>query len=321
MRKEVIFAVLAGAILGLVVAFGVYRANSALKPATTSQTPENTPEPKVNVELSIVKPVALSVVTSPTLSVSGITLANATLAISGETKSYILEADASGAFSQSVALEGGLNEIKVFSFDKDGGSREKSVLVIYSSEFSKYLSKPATASESAEVATDSVRQKVNQKIEMIEKSPTAYVGTITDKTGTTIQIKNLEGEIKQISIDEEATDFVKIIDTTKTIESTDLAIGDFIIAMGLRNGNKILDAKRILVTTAYKPSARKALMGNIQKDKATISLKPSSGALAELKFGTNWDGPELSELNAGDKVIAIGDLTDSVLSISLVKKI
>lgn len=322
MRKEVIFAIVAGALLGLVVAFGVWRANLALRPGATNPETQKTPQPQVNVELSIVKPEALSVLTSPKVTLTGITIPNATVGVSGELKGYVTRADAAGAFSLDIDLDGGLNEIKVVSFDKDGQDREKDILIVYSSEFAKYLNTPETASPSAKVetASDSVRQKVNQKIEMIEKSPIAYIGAITDKTDATIQIKNLQGEIEQISINKDTTDFIKTIDTTKQIESTDLAIGDFVIAMGFRDGNKILDAKRVLVTTAFKSSSRTIKAGTLTKEGIKVILKEKGNAIA-LKFGSSWDGPEISELTETEKYIVIGDLKDNILTVSLIKKI
>jgi len=326
MRKEVIFAVLAGGLLGLVIAFGVWRANSALKPSNGNQQQvEKTPEPQGNLELSIVKPDNLTVVIEDSLTLSGSTVPGAWIAISAEEKEYIIQADNKGSFSQEVGLIGGLNEIKVFSFDPNDGAREKSILVVYSSEFAKFLDNESTsASPSAETkeATDAVRQKVNEKISMIEKSPTAYIGTVTDITDANIQIKDQEGEIKQIAIDKDLTDFVKNIDTPKTIESTDVAIGDFVIAMGLKNGNKVLDGKRIIVSTAFKPSARTATFGTITVvDKKLVTVKDNSEKETILSFGTSWTGPEISELKEGDKVVAVGETKDENLIVFLIKKL
>lgn len=327
MKKEVVFAILAGGALGLVIAFGVWRANSALKPANTNnQTVVQTPSPQGNVELSIIKPENLVVVTTASVEVTGSTIPNALVAISAEEKDYVVVADNKGSFSQTVSLTGGLNEIKVFSFDVNDGVRQKDLLVVYSSEFAKFLSDGSTtsASGSAEVSTstDSVRQKVNEKISLIEKSPTAYIGTVTDITDSNIQIKDQNGEIQQIATDKDQTDYVKNIDTAKTIESTDLAIGDFVIAMGLKNGNKVLDGKRIVVTEPFKSSTRTAIFGSITDiTKKVVTLKDNSEKETSVTFGTNWDGPEISELKAGDKIIVTGEIKDSTFNVSLVKKV
>jgi hypothetical protein len=218
-----------------------------------------------------------------------------------------------------------LNEIKVFSFDPNDGTRQKNLLVVYSSEFAKFLSDGSTsASASAEVsqASDSIRQKVNEKIQMIEKSPTSYIGTITDITDTNVQIKDPDGEIQQISIDKEQTDFIKTIDTTKEITASDLAIGDFIVAMGLKNGNKVLDGKRIIVTEQFKSSPRTAIYGTITDiTKKIVTIKDNSDKETKLTFGTSWDGPEISELATSDKVVVTGELKDSTFNVELVKKI
>ncbi|MEK7497434.1 MAG: hypothetical protein AAB656_00775 [Patescibacteria group bacterium] len=316
MRKEVIFAILAGATLGLIIAFGIWRANTAIKPLLTP-SPAPSSEPATAVDLSIAKPDNQSVVTTSTVTIEGITLPDSQVAISGESKNYAVQATNKGSFSQKVELIGGLNEIKVFTFDKNGSSKQKTLLLVYSSEFAKYKEEPVATS------SDSVRAKVDQKIEEAKSSPTSYIGAITDITDTNIQLKSLTGDIEQVSFNKDATDFIKTTnDTVKTISAKDLAIGDFIIAMGVRDGNKILTGKRILVTDPYKESARTAIFVTISKiEKKVVTAKDKDNKETTLAFGTDWDGPELKELKLEDKIIVIGEVKDTTLTVSLVKKI
>jgi len=323
MRKEVIFAILAGAALGLIIAFGIWRANTAIRPLLTP-SPVASVEPVSTVDLSIAKPDNQAVITTSTVTVEGITLPDSFVAVSGESKDYVIKSDSKGSFSLKVDLIGGLNEVKVFTFDKDGSSKQKKLLLVYSSEFAKY-SKEATpsATTKTETATDSVRAKVDAKIEEAKSSPTSYIGAITDITDTNIQLKSFSGDIEQISFDKDSTDFIKTTnDTVKTISAKDLAIGDFIIAMGTRDGNKILTGKRILVTDSYKESTRTAIFATISKiEKKVVTVKDKDGKETALTFGTDWEGPELKELKVEDKIIVIGELKDTGLTVSLVKKI
>lgn len=324
MRKEVIFAIFAGATLGLIIAFGVWRANTAIKPLLTPSPAPSTEPDSTSADLSIAKPDDQAVITTATTTVEGITLPDSQVAISGESKSYLTKSDNRGSFSVKVDLIGGLNEIKIFVFDKNGASKEKKLFLVYSSEFAKYQ-KEATASASTktETASDSVRAKVDEKIQEAKTSPTSYIGAITDITDTNIQLKSFNGDIEQVSFDKEITDFIKSTnDTTKTISAKDLAIGDFIIAMGTRDGNKILTGKRILVTDPYKESTRTAVLGTISKiENKTITIKGKDDKETSLTFGTKWDGPELKELKEKDKIIAIGESKNTAISISLIKKI
>lgn len=324
MKKEVLFAIVAGALLGVVIAFGVYRANIALVPSKGDDQ-KATPAPKEVAGLSIIKPETLRVLTESATVVSGITSPNSNVAIVTDDNEYIVASDNKGQFEDEIELSGGLNEIKVFSFDTSGTQKEGSVLVVFSTEFAKYLTdettKTGTSSAETQSASDSVRQKVAEKIEKIEKSPTAYIGVVTDITDTNIQIKDSLGEIEQIAIEKDTTDFIKTIGATKKVEFKDLAIGDYIIAMGLKNGNKVLDGKRILVTTPFKSSARTVKLGTTTKDKTNVVTLKDKDNTFTLKFGTNWVGPEISELTETDKYMVIGELKDFNLTVSMIKKI
>jgi len=186
----------------------------------------------------------------------------------------------------------------------------------------------ATKQASAENATDSsatVREKVQEKVEKVLKSPRAYVGTITDISESTIQVSRLvfntekekAGEILQISTTEETT-FVNVKTTSKTIKRSDLAIGDFIVAMGYKNGNSVLEAKRILVVSAITPSERVSIMGTVEKAEKTsltVTIKKTGKAITiksskTLKITTTKGGKtqslDFDEVVKGDRIIAVG---------------
>jgi len=125
-----------------------------------------------------------------------------------------------------VVLPAALSETKVIGFNNQGQSSETKVKLVYSTEFAK----------SVEENTD------------LTKKPTAYVGTITDISSGTIQIKDENGDIKQISLLKD-TKFINTLKKNIEVKSTDLAIGDYIIAMGFVNGNKVLKTQRLLITS------------------------------------------------------------------------
>ena len=92
MRKEIIFAILAGIIFGLVVALGIWRANSALEdePATTENT-ETTDQTETALDgsLTISQPEENDVVTETSVVVNGITSPNTWVAISADTDALV----------------------------------------------------------------------------------------------------------------------------------------------------------------------------------------------------------------------------------------
>ncbi len=252
MRKEVLFAVLAGSFLGLIIAFGIYRANLSMKRSDTNTSSKQTPPPVAGLNIAVDKPENEDVITDSPVQFSGITKAGAWTIVSTEDSDFLAIAKDDGTFKIDSELTGGANQIIVSAIDAQGAIAQQKLTVVFSSEFAKNLVQ-STTSAAPETSTDSVREKVQQKVEQALQNPKSYIGTVTDIAEQTIQVKTGAGEIKQISFDSELTDVIKTSPSSHEIKITDIAIGDFIVAMGFTNGNEVLSAKRILVTDAIKP--------------------------------------------------------------------
>ena len=318
MRKEVLFAILAGAVVGAVIAFGVWRANNALKTKEVQPSPAISPEPtppEFEFGITLAKPENFDVITQSPVTLSGITKASVWVVISAEDEDYIIKSDESGSFEQEVELTGGLNQIIITVFDEDGKSIQEKLTVVFSTEFAKDTKEDITAEEEAKEEADTVREKVQQKLEQARANPKAYLGTITDIAENTIQIKSIKGEIQQVSVDETTT-FVKVGKTKQTVKYDDVAIGDYIISMGFKGENEVLKAKRILLTQPAEPVRRKAIYGEVVEiDRKTVTLKVSDEGQWTAKFGKKWVGPELNELSEGFKVIVAGEAENTTVSV------
>jgi hypothetical protein len=143
MRKEIIFAILAGLFFGIILAFGVWRANSAIVPQTEEQTnsTENIQEDNKITELTLTlaKPEDFDVITeSPTI-INGITKPNSWVIISGEDEDFITKSDVSGNFETEVDMVGGINRLLIHVRDGEGNSVEKELTLVYSSEIAKQI--------------------------------------------------------------------------------------------------------------------------------------------------------------------------------------
>jgi hypothetical protein len=143
MRREVYFALAAGALIGLIIAFGAIRANSTIKPngveeeiATTKQVQTDPVYQEFGLDVTF--PQEFDVLTTSTVDVEGVTGPDNLIAISSPKDDYVLVADSKGLFKQTVNLEGGVNKIIVTSFSENDVD-ESSITVVYSSEFSKIL--------------------------------------------------------------------------------------------------------------------------------------------------------------------------------------
>lgn len=337
MRKEVVWAIVAGIIFGVTIGFGVWRINSSLKSKDNTTLASPTPQPALPSELKITldKPENEDVVVDSSVTVSGITKNLAWVAISGENGDFITQADDKGVFSQDVDLNPGVNQIKIAAFDKDGAQSATQVIVVYSSLFKKNTLTPTTSPVPSEASGDAaIRQRVEEKVAEAINHPKAFLGTVTDITDSTIQIKSLEGDIRQISA---TPDSVTVIDNrddaNKEIKLTDIAIGDFLVAMGYKGSNNVLIAQRILITDAVKTPQINAASGKItDKSAGTLTVTMVRGETTTLTpnyltdIETLKDGKEvaisLSKISEGDTVIFImdnGGKTQKLRSIFLIK--
>ncbi len=162
-----------------------------------------------------------------------------------------------------------------------------------------------SAKENATNEAETVREKVKEKIENAKKNPRAYIGTVTDKTNETLQVKNRSGEIQLVSVDEENVSFVKAGKTTSNIKFNDVAIGDFVVAMGLEN-EAVLEASRVLVTSTIEPPKRKIVSATvISVSKKELVLKDNEGNSLKLSFPKKWKGPDVKDISENSQVIVV----------------
>ncbi|HSX48655.1 MAG TPA: hypothetical protein VLE44_00150 [Candidatus Saccharimonadales bacterium] len=290
MSKEVFFAVLAGGALGLVIAYGAWRTNAALQKRDNSaiSVTANNPSsaPTENFQIALAKPLDMSVITSGTTTVSGITKAKSFVVITGEDSDDISTASDSGTFQRDIDLTAGSNQLKAFAFDNDGNEVSAKVTVVYSSSF-----------------------QTPQGI--------FYMGTVTDISNSTIQIKNTASDIQQITPSKDGVTYVKTTgDNVKEVKSTDLAIGDFIIGMGTKDGNNVLVASRILISDPVKPTTRKAFFGTVTDNSTIGKITVKNNKSGESVTVTPSDSIQItgvnrfSQLKTDTKIIAVGELKD-----------
>jgi len=319
MRKEVIVAVVAGSLLGLTIAFGIWRANHALSPNNNSQDPTPTPSQNQINGLTIAKPDDFEVLTQTSTMISGITSLNFLVVVSAEEQDYFVNPLEDGSFEAEVELIGGSNQVVIATFDTKGNQVEKRLNLALSTEFAKIVSSPTTTPEEEQEATDSVREKVQEKVSAARSSPKFVLGSITDKQETTLEVKTQKGEIEQVSASDENTTFIKMDKTKKEIKYADVAIGDFVLAMGFKNGNSVMDSRRILIISPLEPTTRRVVMGtitNVQKaqvtiealiggEKLTISNSKNLTVLADSK--EKVEEINFSELEVDQKALVVGE--------------
>ncbi|HUV46682.1 MAG TPA: hypothetical protein VMW29_00975 [Candidatus Bathyarchaeia archaeon] len=138
MKKEIIIAIGIGFILGLIITFGIYTANRALKEQKNPQQelPSDgspaSPNPSPMLLLEITEPEDNLVVNKNKVTVSGKTEPKAAVALMVEDYDNLLIADEEGVFSDELPLISGANEIRVAVISKNGEKQEKVLTIVYS---------------------------------------------------------------------------------------------------------------------------------------------------------------------------------------------
>lgn len=137
MRKEVLIAIIIGFGLGLVITFGVWTANQALKKAAPPSAPTEevvttpTPAPE-EFSLIINSPEDESISKEEKIEVTGKTAPEATVVILYQEGEKIIQADSQGNFSSEITLVGGPNQIEITAYDESGNEVSKTLTVVYS---------------------------------------------------------------------------------------------------------------------------------------------------------------------------------------------
>lgn len=303
MRKEVWLAIIGGIVLGLVIGFGVYRINFAFKKGGPPQG-SPTPSPNSQSGLTIAKPNYDDVITSLPVKISGIASKDSWIVISTDTNDYVTKADDKGTFEKEIDLSGGVNQIIVSSVTQNKNISSQELRLIYSTQLE--TPKPESPTASSE---SGVREIVLKKVEDILNSPKAYLGTVTDIAEKTIQLKTDSGTIEQVSAGED-TAVIKQSPTVKEVKLTDIAIGDYIVAMGYRNGNHVLIAKRILITESSSFPLIKIVYGkvkSISKKEIIVNENDKAAVAATTKMSNK-------KTKAQDTVIVVGTTVKDIFT-------
>jgi len=307
MHKEVIIAIILGSLLGIVLAFGIWRVNKSFKNSSieSGESVENNTQNDGDTKhkLTLISPSDKSVAVDSYTTVKGLTNPNSYVTISSEDDDLVLLSNEEGSFEQEVELVGGINDLVISSID-DQNVLSENVMIVYSNELEN--------NDEENKVTD----EVEKRLEEASKKYIAQMGTITDITENSIQIKNDDSEILQLSIDDSTT-YANIVKTAKEVNFEDVAIGDYIIALGSLDGNEILVSKRILITSNYTGTTRKTLIGTVTefntknflidtKD-GEISLDATGSVITTyVKDGEIAKG-RLSLAEEGDQIIVMGE--------------
>ncbi|KKT71517.1 MAG: hypothetical protein UW68_C0063G0006 [Candidatus Collierbacteria bacterium GW2011_GWB1_44_6] len=134
MRKEVLFAIIFGIILGGVILFGIDLANKSVNKFPQDQTSQpESPSPTLTSTktiLEIITPQNHSVTTEKSINLHGKATPNSTIALISESEDLILDTSPEGTFSAQINLIAGENTITITNLLKDNKLETISITVI-----------------------------------------------------------------------------------------------------------------------------------------------------------------------------------------------
>ena len=138
MIKELTIAIVLGALIGFGATSGIISLKNQNKGSQASPTPivqtntlTSTPDQPEHI-LTITSPDNEIVTDSDQLDIQGQTTPASQIVIHTQTDSFFIEADESGAFSQTIALEGGANLIQISSFSPTEQQADFDLIITYS---------------------------------------------------------------------------------------------------------------------------------------------------------------------------------------------
>lgn len=297
MRKEPLIAAILGSLIGIGFAFGVWKFRNSDKTLSTPfvniEKPDEADSNAVTKEFTVVSPANFSATNSGTIEISGYGNAGAVVVAYGN-EVEIVKAGDSGDFTLTSELTPGINKLPVWTFENGQSPKVIELTLVYESDLEDGQTK------------------------------TTYFGTVTDIAGDTLQIRTENGEISQLALGDD-TAFVKIVNDNKDIEFSDLAIGDYVAAIG-EVGSNVMNVSKVIVTTEPKDTKASAIIGKIQtlsssdfivatnEKNEQISIDATGGkATIYSAKEDNIQSARLASASEGDEIIVIGEFEDDEL--------
>lgn len=292
MRKEVLVAVVAGISIGLIVAFGSWKLIILAK-KINSNTKINLPAQikrpsKNDIQFQIESPLANSVLLEHNIIASGYAPVGSIVVASTLNKDYYTKANEEGQFRIEMEILEGL-----------------SIINFYNIHGNKIIEQTIDVTHI---------ESENEKVE-------AIIGTITDISGDSLQIRTDKGLIQQVSINSDAKIYNEL-KNNQTIKQTDLAIGDFILAIGTVNTNKILAASELGITKKATQLDLKVFVGKYNwKMNNKLSITVDNDQNVEVILPKKWEGPDIKDLDENEEIIVIATENNNVSTLRSIFKV
>lgn len=321
MKKEVLLAIVLGLIVGLVITYGIYNARKAVQ-TISSAVQQVDLQDDVIMEatdsgvLVLNAPEDNSIQVLTESAASGTTYPNSDVIVFVNNTAIFSKADTKGTFQLPLSLEAGSNIITAVSIDPEGKqARQTRLVVVSSADLDGTPASPSaqlttqTASASGEDAQQNIKNRIEQVLEDKKgqnvQKPMAYVGVIERVTADAMTINMTSGN-KIIQFSKE---LLIIVDSNqKTVKSTDLEVGSWVIVMGYAKDNAF-EARRIVMSkTSLYPTPLTIFAGTVKSLSKSLLLAVSrSEKEATLLLARSIKYQNLSQEKLTVKDIKVSD--------------
>ena len=178
-----------------------------------------------------------------------------------------------------------------------------------------------TSTDSADISDEEIKESIKERLEKVSQDDEssfvkrAWVGTIEDITNSTLTLLT-DSTTRQAQVAGDAS----VVDEDRSqIDTDELEIGSFVIAMGFINGNEVLDAQRVVV--AQEPESTSAqstfvTITDIDDDIITVTddqdqsfqLATTDDTTITQTVDDEQTEIELSDLQIGDQLVIIAEV-------------
>ncbi|MBU2052258.1 hypothetical protein KKH13_03600 [Patescibacteria group bacterium] len=335
MKKEVLIAIIAGLVLGLIITLGIYTANRSLSAQRTKKQLQNQPTPtaipaEANAKsLNLTSHENYDLVDASDQTLNGVAWPNAVIGLISETESQFVKADEEGIFSLELQLVKGFNEITLIATDETEASQTLNLILTYSTSKIEPLTyalpgliksaHAAEASPAGETVTEKIKERlqdtVNEGLVSIKEQLTskstaprkkAFMGKVTNLDESSLNLSYKEQDFA-VNLHENT---IYIKGTNTAIDREDLQVDDFVITMGFYDPKtEDFTAARVSLINEPEPAiSRQLIKGKITEvDGQKVSFNSKSLTLTkntDLKVN-GLDEPATEDLALGDNLFAI----------------
>lgn len=188
-----------------------------------------------------------------------------------------------------------------------------------------------------EVTQEEINQNIKDRLKKVAqeqdslvsvRKKQAMIGELESLANDTLTIKTKD-DIKLASVSAE-TDYVRN-PGNKSADVDDVAIGDWVVAMGFVNGSEVLEARRVLLySSSPEKLEKKSVFGtisNIDEESLTFSIvslmgeellmSVSTSSLINVAVNDEQEEIEFEEISDGQKALAIYEPDEDEESLSL----